>query len=213
MLINKNSIILRRPEKGFSLRKLFSLVNVLFFWAITVYFMRSLFSAFGWTIIYLIFGRVLNDAGFYEVVRSIFMYYIPLILFASLILWAWAGYNRVRYGGSRDKRRVHPPYLTIEQISEYTNLPVWKIRRMQNSKILVCHFDEKRELSDVDCFGTVEQYEGEESIEDLVEVDCFLTINGETFADAAATVEVEPVERSAATRIRERQYTHADEKY
>ena len=151
MVIDADKIILTRPEKGINLRKVASLVNVLFFWGVTVYLMRSLFTLFGWLIMYFIFGHAFSDDGLEGMIRTITHFYLPLIIVAAIALWMWAGYNRIRYGGFKDKRRVHPAPLSMEEMCGYTKLPMSKIENMRDAKIVICHFDAKCELKDVDC--------------------------------------------------------------
>lgn len=151
MLIDSNAIILKKAEKGFNLRKVASLVNVVFFWGIAMYLMRSLLALFGWLIMYLVFGTAFADDGFEGMVRTITFFYFPLILLAAAAMWGWAVYNRYRYGGKRDKRRVQPDPLALDQVREYTGLPMAKLEEMRNAKIMVCHFNERKEVKDVDC--------------------------------------------------------------
>ncbi len=155
MVIDKEKIILKIPERGLNLRKIVSLVNVLFFWAITLYLMRSLLLLFGWAIILLVFGDAFSPSGIEGMVQTLTHFYFPIIAFAAVSLWSWAAYNRYRYGGSHDKRRVHPQPLELTDVSAYTRLPLEKLEEMREAKVLVCYFDERKEVKDAQCFDFV----------------------------------------------------------
>lgn len=155
MLIDKDKIILTRPEKGINLRKIASLVNILFFWAMTLYLMRSLLIIFGWLFVYVSFRDAFVPTVIEGATITNIKIYLPMIALAAASLWGWATYNRLRYGGVHDKRHIQPPPLALEDVSAYTRLSVDKIAEMRNTKTLVCHFDECCEVNRVDCISNI----------------------------------------------------------
>ena len=159
MHIDAKNLIITKPENGVSLRKAVSLLNFLFFWGFAIYLMRWFIYITGWIVAYYVFGAAISDMGLSEIMNAVFTLYIPLILVASLILMGWATYNRRRYGGANDKRRVPPPPLSVEQVSEYVRFPVEKVEKMQESRCLICRFDERCQLADVDCFADFDEVE------------------------------------------------------
>lgn len=152
MVIDAAELIITRNEHGFNLRKLVSLANFLFFWGVVIYMARSLVTLIGWFVAYYVFDTVATDMGIGDIITIILTFYLPVIGVASLLLYGWASYNRYRFSGMRDKRRVPPPILTMEEVSSYTRLSMDKLSQMQQAKGMICHFDDKSELSDVDCF-------------------------------------------------------------
>lgn len=157
MVIDHKKIILSRTGKGLSLRKIAGFLNVAFFWGVMLYLTRSLVMTVWSAVNALLFGA---DAGLVDVnVARVFFLYLAFIVVATSTLWSWAAYNRRRYGGTRDKRRVHPDALTLAQIGDYTGFPVAKLRQMRRSKVLVAHFDEAREMCDMDSYASVGEKE------------------------------------------------------
>lgn len=181
MIIDPKKIIITRNEKGVNLRKIGAAVNFLFFWGFSIYLVRTVVSMVGWVISYFFFGKVIADMGLRNIVITGVTMYVPLILLASLGLWTWAAYNRYRYGGSKDKRRVQPPALTMEEVSEYTGLPLAKIHEMQAAKVVVCHFDATGLLIDADCYA--------DAGDGIAEVDCSVV---EKVREEAAPVVLRP---------------------
>ncbi|MDR3210586.1 MAG: poly-beta-1,6-N-acetyl-D-glucosamine biosynthesis protein PgaD [Planctomycetota bacterium] len=159
MIISKEKLIITKNEKGINLRKTMSLVVFFAFWSAALYIMRPLIYIVGILIICFVFNKSVINMGIYNVGITFFNFYLPLIIVALSSLWTWAMYNRLRFGGQRDKRRrgrTPIPLLTPEMLGEYTGLGTAKINLMQGSKVVICHFDAKEELCDADCFISVD---------------------------------------------------------
>lgn len=172
MIIDPKKIIITRNEKGVNLRKVGAAINFLFFWGFSIYLVRTVITMIGWVISYFVFGKAIADTGLKNILVTCVTMYLPLILLASLALWTWAAYNRYRYGGNRDKRRVQPPALTPEEVSDYTGLPLAKVEDTQAAKVVVCHFDDTGLLIDADCYA--------DASTDVAEVDCSVVEEGES---------------------------------
>jgi poly-beta-1,6-N-acetyl-D-glucosamine biosynthesis protein PgaD len=152
MIIKPQDLIINRPEKLTAGSRALSWVLFLMFWAGLLYLMRPLLIIAGWALAYMVFDSVTAPGAGLNTLKMMLADYVPMIagLCASLIGWAF--YNRLRFRGARDKRRVPPPPLTLEEIASTTRLGADKLREMREASVVICYFDgERGELMGAKC--------------------------------------------------------------
>ncbi len=152
MIIKPEDIIINRRENQTTGHRALSLILFLMFWAGLLYMLRPVLIILGWALAYFVFDSVASHVEGMDIVRAAFTEYLPMIVGLSLALVSWALYNRMRFSGSRDKRRVPPSPLTLEEISSATRLGLAKIQEMRAAPLMICYFDEERgEMLDAKC--------------------------------------------------------------
>lgn len=153
MIIDPKLLIIRKPEKGIGLRKAASAASAVFFWGM---FMYLLLAVCGWIASLFILESVLGEFQSIVSLERNSEMFLQLIAAICLAIWAWAAYNRYRFSGDRDRRRVFTPPLSTDAICEYAGLPKDDVKKMQQAKVVVCHFSPNRRLKGTDLFRSVD---------------------------------------------------------
>ncbi len=151
MIIDPKKIIIVRPDRKTLPQRASAVLFFLMFWGALLYLLRPLLLVVGWWLGYRLFESVIDDVVLDELLETVFLGFLPPILFLSGLLGGWAFYNRMRFRGYRDKRRVPPPPLTVEDISTAYSLTPEQIREIHEAKRLICHFQDNGEIEAVEC--------------------------------------------------------------
>ncbi|MDR2945926.1 MAG: PgaD family protein [Candidatus Adiutrix sp.] len=72
--------------------------------------------------------------------------YLPYIFGGGFSLFAWAQYNRLRFGGGRDKRGGAAPPLSLEEIAAASPFRIDELCRLREAKEVRFFFDEYGEV-------------------------------------------------------------------
>ncbi len=157
MLIDPKLLVIRKPEKGMSLRKLASAANAIFFWGISIYL---LLAAVGWFGGLFILDLAFDDFRSIVTLEKSGVLLLALAFIAYLLFWTWSAYNHFRFSGEKDRRRNTPAStVSVAAAGEYAGLPAAEIEKMRQAKIIVCRFDKNHKLQRVDDFSDGENAE------------------------------------------------------
>ncbi len=139
------SLIINNPSLQ-TLRERFSASFITFvFWAVWIYLWLPLLSLLAWLVgINLFYQRMIVESGlkpFFELAG----WYILTVLLIAMAVMGWAGYNRFRYGGRKERRRgVH--VVEHGDIARQFGVDADKLRVWQREKRLAIHHDEIGEI-------------------------------------------------------------------
>lgn len=151
MIINPKDLIINRHDKQTGKQRALGVIILIAFWGFFLYLLRPILIVAGWAISYYIFRTVAVNAQAQEIIRVIFLVYLPIVMILSFSFWAWAAYNRLRFQGSRDKRRRPSPYTSLKEIAASAYLMVEALNSIRRSRRVTCHFNQDGEISQINC--------------------------------------------------------------
>lgn len=112
MIIDPRKIVINRRDLRSRSDGLLSAGLLLAFWGLMLYLAHPLAAATGWP------AAADSGAGDQPAfLPGLLVRYLPATAGLSLSLFGWAWYNRLRFGGARDQRRLDQPALTLGEIS------------------------------------------------------------------------------------------------
>lgn len=151
MNINPKNLIIYRPEKQTKQQRALAMVLMVAFWGIFLYLLRPILVVLGWAVAYYIFKTTTIDMKAQEIFRMIFVVYLPLVLILSAVLWGWAAYNRLRFSGSRDKRkRPHEP-INFDDVAASFHIPTEYLENIYKYRRITFHFNDDGRIHQVSC--------------------------------------------------------------
>lgn len=152
MPLKPQQLIINRQDKQTIRHRALSTALLVTFWSGMLYLMRPVVVFIGWLFSSFLFGSAIPFLNLDVLVRTVFLEYLPLIAILSTALITWAQYNRLRFRGVRDKRRVPLAPLALEHIASATKLKLEQLEAMREARLLICYFDEDSgEIVNVTC--------------------------------------------------------------
>jgi biofilm PGA synthesis protein PgaD len=137
--MNRESIIIERPDLQTLVQRYGYGTLTFVFWFAYLYLWLPLINLLAWAIeAYFFYDRMIVLEGFRELFAGV-QYYFGVILLLFVLLIGWAVINYLRFRGL--ERRRPPEPVTTEDLARDFGVPVDLARAWQRSKSITIRYD------------------------------------------------------------------------
>ncbi len=148
MVIDPKNLIVCYKHKQSAGQKALGVFLPILFWGVLLYILSTFFALCSWTIDYSLFSNIIDYKDILAI-KTVMSRYFPVIGGFVCAFLLWALYNKLRFQGSRNRRTTRPVPVSLDETAGFCGLDTAEIRRMQQTGIMTCLFDDAGNITGV----------------------------------------------------------------